>query len=511
MLEKRDVVNFISKFLSFAINIIITFFVSSFVIKQIGSEAYGFVGLANEFVGYAQVISIALNSMASRFIAIEAERNNNDSVNQYSSSLFIMNILLAILIGSFSSVFIIYLEKFINISAENVWDVKVLWGFILSNFLLSLLGTVFQIATFFRRRLELEALQNTISSILKAFVLIVCYRFFPTYIWYVGLATLVSTLYLVLKNIKYTHQLMPNMKIRAKYFRIGKVLTLIKSGLWNSLTQLGVILSSGLDLLVTNLFISSTAMGMLSVAKTLPKYIYSLVNNLAGAFAPNYVLLVANKDEKGIEKQIKITVKIMSFFTIIALTLFISLGKNIYYLWVPSMDIDSLFKISLVAAIGYLAVMPFEVLWSVFSAKNKVKVSSIYLIIESFLNVTIELILIQFTNDYVLKMIIIVGITSFLMFLRAFVFMPLYTARITNIRITFLYSILIRNLLIFTVLALFGTQIMGFVANYSWCTFIFGGVFITFFTAIICFFVLFNSNERKSFRERLFLKKRRPW
>ena len=175
MLEKRDAINFISKLISFLLNIIITFVVSSYVIAHVGSEIYGFVGLADEFVGYAQVIAIALNSMASRFIAIEAERKNNLAVNQFSSSLFFMNILIAFCISVIGSIFIVFMECFINVPFNHALDIKILWFFILINFQVSLIGTVFQIATFCKRRLELEAFRNIISSIIKAAILIICY------------------------------------------------------------------------------------------------------------------------------------------------------------------------------------------------------------------------------------------------------------------------------------------------------------------------------------------------
>lgn len=509
MLGKRDAINFISKFISFFINIIITFFVTSYVIEHVGSEAYGFVGLANEFVGYAQIVAIALNSMASRFIAIEVEKKNNLVVNQFGSSLFIMNVIIAACVSFIGSAFIIHMEWFINITAKNSWDVKILWFFVLFNFMISLLGTVFQVATFCRKRLELEALRNVIASIIKAIILIICYSCFPAYIWYVGLATLASTLYLFVYNLKYTKMLMPEMKIRPAYFQKEKVFTLVRSGGWNSLTQIGVTLSSGLDLLVTNIFVSGSAMGILSVAKTIPRYIYSLVSTLSGTFTPNFVLLMADNDTDGMARQLKSSIRIMSFFTIIPLVMIVSLGKNIYCLWVPAIDEEVLFWVSSVAAVGYLAVMPFEVIWSVYTALNKVKVSSIYLVAEALCNVALELLLIQFTDSDLLKMIIIVGVTSFLMFVRAFVFLPRYTSKQVNIGCRFLYSALLKNIVVFVILSITGTIIMNVIGEYSWKSLILGGGCIVAVSSLFCFFTLLSAKEKEYISAKLLAKVRR--
>ena len=75
------------------------------------------------------------------------------------------------------------------------------------------------------------------------------------------MATLLSGMYSLIYNVKYTRQLMPDAEISIKYFDIRKIITLVKSGFWNSLTQLGAVLLNGLDLIVTNLFVGSAAMG----------------------------------------------------------------------------------------------------------------------------------------------------------------------------------------------------------------------------------------------------------
>ena len=67
---KKTMINVICSLFVLATNVLISFFLSPFIVKNIGVEANGFVTLANNFVTYAQLIVSALNSMAARFIAI---------------------------------------------------------------------------------------------------------------------------------------------------------------------------------------------------------------------------------------------------------------------------------------------------------------------------------------------------------------------------------------------------------------------------------------------------------
>ena len=60
--------------LAFGIN----FFVTPLVTEKLGASAYGFITLANTFVGYAMIVMTALSSYATRFIAVEYHKGNQE-------------------------------------------------------------------------------------------------------------------------------------------------------------------------------------------------------------------------------------------------------------------------------------------------------------------------------------------------------------------------------------------------------------------------------------------------
>ena len=72
--KQRTVINVVCSILVLCTNVVISFFLSPYIVKNIGVEANGFVTLANNFVTYANLIVTALNSMAARFITVEYVR-----------------------------------------------------------------------------------------------------------------------------------------------------------------------------------------------------------------------------------------------------------------------------------------------------------------------------------------------------------------------------------------------------------------------------------------------------
>ena len=92
--NKQMTINLVSGIVLLIVNVIISFFLYPRIIETLGEEAYGFVSLANNFVNYATVVTIALNSMASRFLTIAVHKGDEKAANQYFNSIFISNIFL---------------------------------------------------------------------------------------------------------------------------------------------------------------------------------------------------------------------------------------------------------------------------------------------------------------------------------------------------------------------------------------------------------------------------------
>jgi O-antigen/teichoic acid export membrane protein len=75
--KKRFAINAFAQIFSFTVSLSITFFLTPYIVSHLGTAAYGFVGLAQNFVSYAQLITIALNSMAGRVISNSYNKGNN--------------------------------------------------------------------------------------------------------------------------------------------------------------------------------------------------------------------------------------------------------------------------------------------------------------------------------------------------------------------------------------------------------------------------------------------------
>ena len=232
MKNKQFILNILFTLLSFIITTGINFFLTPYITKHIGTEAYAFVSLANNFVNYASIVTLAINSMASRFIAISYHRKNLEDANKYFNSVVITNLFLILMLFLPSVLCIVFLDKILVIPTNLQVFVKILFGLVFANFFFGLLNTIFSVATFVKNRVDLTNLRTLESNIIKVFVMIGLFIIFDANIVFVGVASLIATIYLLIFNIWYTKKLIPEIKCSPKYFELKKIVEILKSGMW---------------------------------------------------------------------------------------------------------------------------------------------------------------------------------------------------------------------------------------------------------------------------------------
>lgn len=85
-------INLISQVSVIVAQMVISLFLTPIVLEKMGAEAYGFVGLVNNFVSYVAVITTALNSLAGRYITIAHHSGDQEGAESYYSSVFLQTV-----------------------------------------------------------------------------------------------------------------------------------------------------------------------------------------------------------------------------------------------------------------------------------------------------------------------------------------------------------------------------------------------------------------------------------
>lgn len=496
-MKKQSVINLVAQMLMFAVNLGISFFLVPYITEVIGVDAYGFVGLANDFVGYAQIITVALNSMASRFITIKIHEKKIKEANKYYSSVVLANVIMSVVLAIVGAIFIIFMDHLVNVPVELLTDVRLLFVLIFANFIISILTSTFAVSTFCTNKLYLTSIKTIFSQIIRVIILLVCVFFFRPSVYYVGLAALVSTAYLGFCNYRYSKSLTPELKISRKDFSISHIKNLLASGIWNTFSKLSGILSNGLDLLITNIFIGSASMGIISVSKTLPNTIMSAFGTITSVFSPELTISYAKKDYEDMKNQLLFAVKLLGLFAAIPMTILFAYGDVFYSLWIPTQNTTLIYALTCVSVLGMCISLQLEPLWNIFTVTNKVKNSSLFLFMNSVLTIIIVFILLKLIPNQTARMFVVVGVSICFSIIRSLTFLPMYGAKCINLKKTVFYPNIIKNLIVIVISTIISLGIKKIVSVNSWIMLFIVAIVSAILTLTLSLFFITNKEDRK--------------
>ena len=479
-------------------NIVIGLWLSPFIIEHIGVEANGYITLANNFISYATLAVTALNSMAGRFIIIEYVKKDYKKANLYYNSVFWGNLIIVAVLLPVAICLVAYLDNVINIPPSLSFDVKLLFSFVFLNFFLGTGAPNWDCGVLVTNRLSRKYLPNVFITVFRSAFLVAVMTLFVPKVWYVGLAATLFTVSSLAVNWYNTRVLTPELRIelgKGQKKCSGKAIKeLVGSGIWNALTNLGNSLQTSLDLLICNLFIGPTEMGVLALGKILPSYLENFTNSMFSAFAPELVINYAEGDPDKLKHDLIRNMKIMSYFLSIPICGMIVLGKGFYSLWVPSQDAGVLSVISILICARYAFTSGIFILNSVFVTVNKVKLNSIVILSCGLISTAIVFLLLKTTS---LGIYAIACVSEVVYLIRINVYTIPFASKHLEIEKKPFYIHEIICVVDVAILCFIGFLIDRFLPIGGWTGFIIKAVMIACVCLVINFWVLLKKEERK--------------
>lgn len=349
--KKQTFTNLIMNVVAFAVQFVISFYISPLIVSNVGTSAYGFIGVANDFVSYASIMATVFNSVASRFIADACYKKDYNRANNYFNSLIVTNIIIAGILGLAGMILVPNLDKVLTIPTTLLLDVKLTFALVFLAYIVQLVTLVFTTSTFVTNRTDIQAIRNIIQYIVRFAIIIVFLNFVSIKIYWVAFASLIATFVIAVLNVGLTKKLTPELKLSVKGAKKKYAFELGKAGCWMALTSISTILLRGLDLTVANVLIGDYEMGLLSIARTMPNTITGIVNTLAPIFTPVFLLNFSVGNHTGLVKEVKDSIKTMALLLFVPISGFIIFSYDFYTLWQKSLNQEELVIITILSII----------------------------------------------------------------------------------------------------------------------------------------------------------------
>lgn len=505
--KKRTIINLVCSMMVMVTNLLIGFVLSPYIVRNIGVEANGFVTLASNFVTYASLIVTALNSMAARYITISYVQKDFKRANLYYNSVFWGNLLIVAILVLPALFFIVKMETIIDVPSNIAVDVKVLFAFVFFNFFISTGLPNWDCGTYVTNRLDRSYIPNVFASVIRCACIFLMMSLLTPKVWYVGCAATILTLITLIANCYNTHLLTPELRIQLSegkpIYSLKAIWELVGSGIWNSISSVGNMLLSGLDLIIANMALGATAMGILSLSKTLPNLMQQLSSSICSVFAPELTINYAKGDMEAVLKDINRAMKLTSVIMTVPFAGIVVLCDRFYQLWVPSQDATLLQALTILSILGYMFTSGTQILYNVFSTVNKVKENAIAMLLSGVVSTVLTLLLVQYTQ---LGIYAVAGVSVFVCLVRNMIFTIPMTAKYLGCLFFQFYSQVGRTILSSGLLIGAGIAVKPFLPQGSWGAFIISAVVIGILGLLINVFLILNRSER-AFLRKIMLRK----
>ena len=494
MARKQLGLNLVANITSYMIATGISFFLTPYIVTTIGPEAYGFVALANNFISYAVLLTIALNSMSGRFIVIAIHQNDYKNAGEYYSSTFYANLVCLLVLLIPSLLCVVFINKLVNVPSHILLDVQLLVAFLFINFLTGLLTTNLEVPYYVRNKLYLSSVIQIQSNIIRSILLVSLFMFFKPKILFLGLVSFICLLYTTVFNCYYKKKLLPELTIKLEYLNFNKVKELVSSGIWNTITRLGSTLLEGLDLLIANLFLGASAMGTLALAKTIPALFSSALSSLVSVFLPGLTELYAKEKRAEFVRSIRQGIRIIGVLINIPVAIFVVYGDVFFRLWVPTQNAEQLYLISIISSFPLAVLGPISIMHNVFTIINRVKLNSIILIFTGLLNCVIVYTLLRTTN---FGLYAIAGVSVIMSVLRNLIYTVPFGTSYIGCKWNTFFPDLIRSLVSLVITILCGLVLKSGTHIDSWSKFLMFAVINLAISLISSCCIILDTDERQ--------------
>jgi O-antigen/teichoic acid export membrane protein len=315
-------------------------------------------------------------------------------------------------------------------------------------------------------------------------------------VYYIGVGTLVSGLVGYMLRFIYKKCLFPNLRARLDNFSLSAIAELLSSGIWNSISSLGNVLINSLDLLVANLFVGATAMGTLSIAKTMPAFVSTLISTIASVFIPSLIMDYSQGSNENLVETIRQSSKLISIVCSLPLGFLIVYGKEFYGLWQPSQNVEILYELSVITIFGRVFFTGVEPLFNIFTVVNKVKENALVTVGNGLVSIVITYILVRYTS---LGIYAIAGVSVACCFVKNMVFVIPYSAKYLGLKKTEFFYTVFYSISCCGILCIWGFVLKCIFHVYTWFGLILVGIIFATVGFMLTLLIVLEKGERTMF------------
>lgn len=418
--------NLLTSVISMAIQFLQSLWITSYIQRMMGVEAYGYISVVVNLINMAGIITVALTSVCSRYIVIELEKKNEEGINRIFNTIYFSILLVAVLCLCAFSIMSFNVTAFMNVSEKYIQQVSILLFIVGVDFILQLLQVPFSSFFYYEEKIYYSYYTTILSNICKIVVVVISFNIYEPVIWGAYLGAVIIDGIALGAYTRYVKRHYIFLKTTINYFRSDRLKSVVGSGIWVSLSKLAATLLSSCSSYLVNILIGVYMAGIYGSISQIQSILSFITIAVVNVFLPHmYKLYALGKENKELILYTKNSLKILSMLLGIVTGGLIIYGAQFMSLWISKEYLG--YRCLLIISVSYLALTcSAEMINQLLITINKTKVPAIVSVIAGILNVFLAFVSVTMLNMGIYG----IALTQLLVLcIRSGIWMPVYAAK----------------------------------------------------------------------------------
>jgi len=419
--------NALMKGFSFVSALVIGLWLVPYLVRQMGTAAYGLVPLAGLFTQYVGIISNCLALSVTRFLTIELQKDCGRPNVVFNSAIALFTAL-AVIQAPLFLLAIIYVQNIFSIPIHLLNDAIILLSCSAVSYLFTLIGGVFQVSTFSRNRIDIDEGINLTRIVARIILIVAAFSLLGPALRYIGYIDLMLTVFILCAKVYYWRKLTPELQLSLSDINFKRLHPILGMSGWIIISYLGALLYLRMDIWIANRFISAEAAGQYAALLQWDTLIRSTAGTLGFLTAPMVLIYYSRKEMAQAANLSRLSIKLLTGLLAIPVALIAVCSPQLLRIWLGA-EFEHLWPILAIMVSHLFINAGITPAFQLQTATNHVKTPALVTFGMGLINAALALVVVIIFNGGLMG-IAIVG--AVILTLKNALFTPWYSARITR-------------------------------------------------------------------------------
>lgn len=298
--------------LAFGTQVGIGIWLVPYLIRHLGTAAYGLIPVAGILTEYVSLISHSISTAVNRFLTIALQRDDLDEANRIFSTAFYSYLAIGLLQVPFFVLVIWYADSLITIPTELYKDAVVLLACSATVFLVNLVSGIFGVPIYANNRLDISRSIDIGRYLFRLAGIVIFFLTFGPALRYVGYVELTMSLVIFVAQVVIARRLAPTLRLGWHHYDWRKIKQLVGMGGWLLVNSIGTLLFLRIDVWVCNRFVGAESAGEYAAVLQWATLIRHGGIILSTLIAPMVMIYYARSQNGQLLRLCKLSVRVLS-------------------------------------------------------------------------------------------------------------------------------------------------------------------------------------------------------